>query len=210
MINKKEIGIIIASSLILAFSITFLESMSLFLYALLGVFIIIVVNIIGKKIAAYYFESEIEIDFWGLKRYGFKPNWKFKRPLQIGAFLPIISKIFFYPLKNFVWMASLVFEVKPKTYRAARRHGLYNFSEMTEDHIGIIAAVGILVNIFFAVAGYLIGFVEFAKLNLYFAFFNILPISDLDGNKIFFGSIILWSLLAAFVLIGLFCVVFII
>jgi Zn-dependent protease len=47
------------------------------------------------------------------------------------------------------------------------------------------------------------GFSEFSRLSIYFAFFNMIPISDLDGNKIFFGSLILWSFLAALVLIGL-------
>jgi hypothetical protein len=31
----------------------------------------------------------------------------------------------------------------------------------------------------------------------------MLPIADLDGNKIFFGSIVIWSFLAVLVLIGL-------
>jgi len=210
MINKKEIALIIATSLILAFSITLLESTKAFLCALLSVFIILLVNIIGKKITAYYLESEIELDFWGIKQYGFRPNFKFKKPAQIGVFLPIISKIFLYPIQNFVWMASLVFEVKPKVYRAAKRHGLYEFSEMTEYHLGVIAATGILINVLFAIIGYLTGFTDFAKLNLYFAFFNLIPISNLDGNKIFFGSIILWSFLTAIILIGLFCIAFII
>jgi Zn-dependent protease len=100
-------------------------------------------------------------------------------------------------------MACLVFDVKPKIYRAAKRHGLYSYSEMTESHIGLIAAVGVIASLVFAVIGYLMGFSEFSRLSIYFAFFNMIPISDLDGNKIFFGSLILWSFLAALVLIGL-------
>jgi len=73
---------------------------------------------------------------------------------------------------------------------------------MTEEHIGWIAAAGIAANLLFAVVGYLIGFSELARISIYFAFFNMLPLSDLDGNKIFFGSRILWSFLAALVLIG--------
>ena len=40
-------------------------------------------------------------------------------------------------------------------------------------------------------------------INFWFAFFNMLPISELDGNKIFFGSIVFWSFLAILTLIGL-------
>ena len=102
-------------------------------------------------------------------------------------------------------MASLVFDVKAKAYHAAKRHGIYSFSEMTEEHIGRIAAAGIFVNLVLAIAFYFIGGdfgTLFAKLNILFAFFNMIPISDLDGNKIFFGNLVLWSFLAIVTLIG--------
>ena len=72
--------------------------------------------------------------------------------------------------------------------------------------MGLIAASGIFANLFFAIIGYLVGgpfFTLFSLLNIWMAFFNIIPISDLDGNKIFFGSLILWSFLAALTIIGL-------
>ncbi|MFH1612733.1 MAG: hypothetical protein ABIB46_03245, partial [bacterium] len=69
--------------------------------------------------------------------------------------------------------------------------------------IAYIAAAGIFVNLLFAFLAYLIGFSEFAKLSIWFAFFNMIPISNLDGNKIFFGSKVLWSFLATITLIAL-------
>ena len=74
---------------------------------------------------------------------------------------------------------------------------------MTEEHIGLIAASGIFANLFLGIIGYLIGFPLFAKLSIWFAFFNMIPISNLDGNKIFFGNLVLWSFLAIITLIGL-------
>ena len=136
-----------------------------------------------------------------MERYGFKAHHYFKRPFPIGIFLPIIVSL--VSAGRLFWMAAMTFDVKPKIYRAAKRHGLYSFSEMTEFHIGLIAAAGVLINLLAAVIGYFLGFSEFARLNIYFAFFNMLPISDLDGNKIFFGNIVLWSFLAIIVLIGL-------
>lgn len=203
MINRKEILVILVVSIILAFSISIVETWNIFLSALLAVFLVILINIFAKKVAAYYLDSEAEIKLWEIERYGFKPTRYFRRPFPAGAFFPLISKIFLFPLGSFVWMASLVFEVKPKAYRAAKRHGLYSFSEMTEMHLGRIATVGISANLLFALIGYLIGFDEFARINLYYAFFNMLPISDLDGNKIFFGSILGWAVLATIILIAL-------
>ena len=203
MFNQREILSVLVVSIVTGFAISLVETWDLFLYSLLAVFLVIMINIVGKKIASYYLDSEVEVKIWEIERYGFKPEAIFKKPFPIGAFLPLVSKILLFPLGSFVWMASLVFDVKPKAYRAAKRHGLYSFSEMTELHEGKIAATGIIANLLFAVIGYLIGFDEFARINLYYAFFNMLPISDLDGNKIFFGSFISWAVLATIVLIGI-------
>ena len=201
MFNKREVVIIGIISIILAFIFSFAKEISTFFYFFVAIFFLIFINSIAKKISSYYLDSEIEIRLWEVKRYGFKPHKHFKRSFPSGIFFPLITAV--ASLGYFVWMASLIFEVKPKIYRAAKRFGLYSFSEMTEYHIGLIAASGVLINLFFAVIGYLTGFSDFAKLNIYYAFFNIIPFSDLDGNKIFFGSVVLWSFLAALILIGL-------
>ena len=210
MINKKEIAFLILISIITAFAIAlsknFVIGLKLFLFALLGVFLLILVNILVKKSTAYFLESEIEIKIWEIKRFGFKTDQYWKKAFPLGAFIPLISKIFFFSLNGFVWMASLVFDVKAKAYHAAKRHGMYSFSEMTEEHIGRIAAAGIFANLILAVLFYFIGGdfgTLFAKLNIWFVFFNMIPISDLDGNKIFFGNLVLWSFLAIVTLIGL-------
>ena len=201
MFTKKEVAIIGIISIILAFIFSFLEGITTFFYFFIAILFVIFINSIAKKISSYYLDSEIEIRLWEVKRYGFKPHKHFKRSFPSGIFFPLITAL--VSLGYFVWMASLIFEVKPKIYRAAKRFGLYSFSEMTEQHIGLIAASGVLINLFFAIIGYLTGFSDFAKLNIYYAFFSIIPFSDLDGNKIFFGSVVLWSFLVALILIGL-------
>lgn len=201
MINKNEILAIGVITLILAFTISLLKSMEIFLYTLLTVFLIIAINLIAKKVVSFHFGTEIEVKIWEIKRYGFKPSRYFKKPFPAGAFFPIIVTAFSFGY--LIWMASLAFEVKANIYRKAKRHGLYVFSEITEGHIGKIAAAGVLANLVFSILGYLIGYPDFARLNIYFAFFNMLPLSNLDGNKIFFGSVVLWSFLASIVLIGL-------
>lgn len=201
MFNKKEVAIIGIISIILAFIFSFTKETSSFFYFFGAIFFIILINSIAKKISSYYLDSEIEIRLWEVKRYGFKPHKHFKKSFPSGILFPLITAL--ASLGYFIWMASIIFEVKPKIYRAAKRFGLYSFSEMTEHHIGLIAASGVLINLFFALIGYLVGFSDFAKLNIFYAFFNIIPLSDLDGNKIFFGSVVLWSFLAALILIGL-------
>jgi Zn-dependent protease len=201
MLNKKEGVIIIVTALILAFSISIMNlSWNTFSSALLIVFIILALNIAAKKVMGYYVESDVEIKLWEMQRYGFKAHQYFKKAIPIGAIIPILSSLITFG--HFKWLAAMVFEVKPKVYRAAKRHGLYNFSEMTEYHIGLIAATGILINLLAAAIAYFLGFSEFARISIYFAFFNMIPISDLDGNKIFFGSLTLWAFLACLTLIA--------
>ena len=208
MLNSKEIASILAITIILGFTISLLTSTTAFLYAVCSIFIITLLSTLAKKTASSYFDSEIEIKIWEIKKYGFKPHRTFKKPFPAGAFFPIIITAFSAGLIN--WFACLTFDVKAKIHRAAKRHGLYSFSEMTEHHIGLIAASGIFLNIILAILGYLFNFPEFSRLNIYYAFFNMLPLSELDGNKIFFGSLVLWCFLATLVLIGLCCALFII
>ena len=199
MLNKKEIISMIIAILVITLSISFLNINTL-LIVFLSIFFVIIINVFAKKAISYYLDSKINIKLWEIKRYGFKPEQEFKRPFPAGIFFPIIFSALSFG--NLMWLASLVFEIKPKIYRAAKKHGLYSFSEITEFQIGLIAAAGILANLIFAVIGYLAGWPVFAKLNIWFAFFNMIPISDLDGNKVFFASLVLWSFLASIVLIG--------
>ena len=205
MFNKKEILLILGIAVIFALALSFLKGLDIFLSSLLLAFLVLIINFVSKKVSSFYLDSKIEIKLWKIKRMGFMhflslnpfssthPSRKFKNPFPAGVLFPLLSS--FFTLGTFTWLGALVFETKPRVYRAAKKHHLYNFSEMTEGHIGLIAASGILANLLFALIGYLTGFSDFAALNVYYAFFNLLPISDLDGNKIFFGNWVLWVFL---------------
>lgn len=204
MFKLKEIQQIFIAIIFIFFSISLFRKISLLPYLFIFSFLIIFVNLIGKKIASFYFDSEIEIKIWEIQRYGFRPKDYLKKPFKLGIFLPLITSIIFLgKIGSFVWLAPLIFNIKPTIQKTARRHGLYTYSEITEDQMGLIAAIGIFANLFFAIIGYLIGSPEFSRLNIYFAFFNLIPISNLDGNKIFFGNFILWAFLSIITLIGL-------
>ena len=216
MLDKKELAYIVVASLIVGFAVS-IRNLENVLQGIFFVFVIISANFAAKSVMARYFESEIEVKFWEMRQYGLMgalsggaihPSKYFKKPVPIGGIVPIITSVI--SLGYFAWMAALVFDIKAKVYRAAKRHGLYSFSEVSEEHMAYMAASGILINFALAILGYLLGFSEFAKLNIYYAFFNLIPISELDGNKIFFGEIVLWSFLASVSLVGLSYVFFIV
>lgn len=206
MLNKREILNIVIIIFILALSISLFNFREAFLPTLLAIAIIIILNVGLKKLTSHYLDIKMDVKMWEIKQWGFKAHFRFKNLVNLGILVPFILKVVSLGYLNFT--ASLVFDVKAKVYRAAKKHGLYAFSEISEAQIGAIAAVGVAGNIIASIVGYLIGFPDFARLNLGFAFWNLLPISNLDGNKIFFGSMVLWCFLMLLVLIGLFLSIF--
>jgi Zn-dependent protease len=198
IVKKEEILVILGSILILALSAS-MRNLKLFFWTLLSFFIILIVNIGAKKITAYYLDAQLETRIWEVKNFIPRKNKETTKQFPLGAFLPIVSSLLTFGY--ITWLAPLTFEVKPKSSRVAKRVGLYNFSEMTEDHIAFIAAAGIIANLVLAFIGYFAGFENFALFNILFTFFNLIPISTLDGNKIFFGKQSLWIILSVITLI---------
>jgi len=200
MLNKKEFISILSVTIMLSIIISLLESWEIFGGILLAIFGVILVNVFAKKITAHYLATEVEITTWEWSRWGYKQHQKLKSPIPFGIILPLIIKVLSIGILN--WMACLTFEVKGKIYRAAKKHGIYSFSEVTEKEMGWIASAGIWANLIFATMGYFMGFSLFANLNLAYAFYNLIPLSNLDGSKIFFGSIPNWAFLAIISTIG--------
>lgn len=197
MLNKKEILSILGVTFVLGIIISLIETWEIFGITLGLIFAVILTNVIFKKVTAFYIDTDVEINTWEWSRFGYKKHHHFRKPVPGGILIPLLVKFFSVGLIN--WMACLTFEVRGKTYRSAKRHGIYSFSEVSEKEMGWIASAGIWANIILAIIGYLIGtdiFLQFAKLNLIYAFFNIIPISNLDGSKIFFGNKINWMFLA--------------
>lgn len=217
MLNKKEIFSILLISLVLGTIISVdsksIEELQKVIIPTIGIVaLVILINVISKKVTAHYFDSEVEIRTWEFQRMltynpfskkfgGYRPHEKMKSKFAAGFFIPLIIKVVSFGLVN--WMASLTFEVKGTIYRARRKFGMYQYAEVTEDEMAWIAFIGIMANIFFAILGYLINAPMFSKINLMYAFYNTIPLSDLDGTKMIFGRIQLWWIAAIISSIGL-------
>ncbi|MEM4625424.1 MAG: hypothetical protein QXJ28_01490 [Candidatus Pacearchaeota archaeon] len=196
MINYKEVVHILIAIVVATFVLSFSFIMkgefhySLLLFNLLAVAIVISINILGKKFAAYYYEAKIEVNTWMWQRYGFMRHKHFKKPIPAGVLVPFFVSLLSFG--NFIWLALMEFDVYSTAARASRRHGKYRFTEMTDIHIGLIAAAGVVFNLIFSIILYLIGLPEISKISIYYALFSLVPFGNLDGTKIFFGSVVLW------------------
>jgi len=190
--NLKEVGYILTAVIILFVVVNFNGfirnnfSLLSLLYSILVIIVVLLTNILAKKLAAYYYQAKIEIQPWKLYRYWFKRSQHFNKPIYAGIFIPVIFSIISYGY--FLWLAVLEFDVYSTTARVSKMHGTHRFTEMTEFHIGMIAAAGVLANLILAVISYILGSPEITRLSVFFACFSLVPIGSLDGTKIFFSS----------------------
>ena len=188
--DEKEILIIILASIILAITVAF-RNHNIFYTALISFLIIIGINVLVKKIVGYNLETAVKTKFWSWYRFGLRTDMHFKKPVPM-IWLPLVLVLFTKGF--FLWLGILEFDIKAKTERVSRRHGLYRFTDVTEWHMAWIATWALIANLIFAIAGYIMGFELFAKLSIYFIVWSTIPISKLDGSKIFYGSRILWTI----------------
>ncbi|MDP2947587.1 MAG: hypothetical protein Q8N88_05725, partial [Nanoarchaeota archaeon] len=132
----------------------------------------------------------VKIKWWSVYQYGFRKDSHFKRHLPM-FWLPLIISLI---SRGYLWwLAILEFDVTSKVERVSKKHGLYRFAEVTEWHVAGIAVAGIITNLVLAIIGYIIGFEKFAELGIYYTAWLMLPLSGLDGSKIFFASRKLWA-----------------
>lgn len=197
----KEMLTIVLAIIILAAITSYKKAPEYIIVSLISFFIIITINIYIKKLTANSFEADITIKPWSMYYFGFRRYSHFKEPVPM-----IWVPIFFTLLTNakIWWLAVLQFDVKAKPERTTKRDGLYRFTEMTDWDIGLIALSGLTANIIIGVISYIIGigyFEYFAKLNIYYATWSLLPISNLDGTKILFGSKTIWIITTTITLI---------
>ena len=186
--DKKEVFTILLAALILALATSF-KNTAIFYSASLCFLIILSINILAKKIIGFHFETYVKTKFWTWHQFGLRKDMHFKSPIPM-AWLPLLLALF--TKGHLLWLGILEFDIKAKTERVAKRHGLYRFTEVTEWHMAWITIWGILANLIFALAAYILGFELFAKLSIYFIAWSIIPLGRLDGSKIFYASRALW------------------
>lgn len=172
-----------------------------FLWLLLLGGVVILVNVLTKKVVAYAVDSEVEIKTWMWQRYGIYERSYLKKSIPLGFLLPLLLSLITLGYVKF--LAFLEYDVYASKARASKRIGTVRFSELTESHIGAVGGFGILANLVLAVVAYFLGVGELARLSIYYAFANVLPVSRLDGVKIFFGSRVAWFVLAVLSVLGL-------
>ncbi len=161
--------------------------------------IIISIHVYVKKGFAYMLDCNVEHRIWHVFRIGWREHHHFKKEIPFGIIIPLIFTAF--SLGLFKIMTFLTYETRALKHRAAKRFGFYSFTEVTDWDNGLIGASGIIALMVVSIVGYILGFESLSKMAAYYVLFNMIPISNLDGTQIFFGSRIIWSVLGLISLI---------
>tara|TARA_Y100000310_G_scaffold332213_1_gene407383 strand:- start:126 stop:758 length:633 start_codon:yes stop_codon:yes gene_type:complete len=192
--TKKEIIWIIIAILIGGFVIEMSEQLQLNLIGLLWAAIIILVSVFAKKITSSIYNIKIEHKIWSLKQFGWIKSAHFKKAVPMGLILPFfVSIVSLGIIKPFTLLQFDAENLKKK--RVLRKRGAHRYSEINDSDLAFTSTWGFWALILLAIIASLIKQPELAKYSIYYGLWNLLPISQLDGSKLFFGSLINWVLL---------------
>jgi Zn-dependent protease len=200
---KNELPYILAAVLLMfvVSGLGFILSNNIEMVAQVFIFSIVVicVPVIARKAVAYSLDSSVEHRLWGVYQYGIKPDMHFKKEVPFGLIIPLIFSIISLGLVKI--MTFITYETRALKHRAAKRFGYYSYTEMTDWHNGLIGAAGIISALLISLIAYFPGWEYLSKMAAYYAFWNMLPLWDLDGTQIFFGNKIVYSILGIITLI---------
>lgn len=202
--TKKEIVWIIIAILIMGFMISFSLSPTYSLKILLISAIIILTSTITKKIAGEIFSIKVEHKVLDFQRWGYYRRSHFKNPIPMGLILPFFFSIISLGIiKPFTLLQFNAENIYKKRIQRARGESKYRRTEINESDLGFTAAWGFWALILLAVIGYFLKQPELTKYSIYYGIWNLIPLGNLDGIKLFFGSLINWILLVIVYIIGL-------
>jgi len=213
IITKKEFAWIIIAIIISAFVMGLTESLIYdvveFIMLLIIAALILGTSVITKKIAGEHYCIQIEHKIWEFQRFGYYERSRFKKPFPIGLILPFA--VAFFTLGTLKPLTFLQFDAKNlHRKRLLRQRGSkqgQRKQEINESDLAFTAAWGFYALLLLAIIGALIKVPELTLYTLTYNLWNLIPFGQLDGTKIFFGSILNWAILVILSIIGLLLVI---
>jgi len=192
--TKKEYVWTLIAIIILGFIIEFSIEYTLTIRGFVYAAVIIISSILIKNLASEYFYVDIEHKVWEWKQWWFTKRAHFKKPIPIGLIIPFFIAFVFLGTAKI--MTILQFDGKPSKKRILKARGSLRKQEVNESDFAFISAWGAWGLILLAIVASLIKQPELAKYSIYYGFWNLLPIGQLDGMKLFIGSFFNWVFLA--------------
>lgn len=151
--------------------------------------LIIAAAVFAKKLVAQKIDVDIEHKIFGLQRYWFYKKAYFKKPLPIGAILPLILTAVSGGLIKMFTL--LQFDSTALVSKASKGGGGPNVrtAEINEADLGLIAFWGTIVILAVSlIANFFTQTADLAKYALYYSIWNIIPFGQLDGMKLLMSA----------------------
>ncbi len=206
--KKTEIKHIFISTLIIGFifsynNFTIVNWLRLTILAALT----LIIGESVRKIIARRKGCETEYQLWQIKKYGITKSAKFPikifnkkiKSIYIGIILPLITV--FLSIGYIKLMITGTSQAKEVILKRVSK----KYARITEFETAIIALAGPMTYILLALifkSLSLPGFEPFIEMNYLLALYSMIPLSKLDGAKIFFGSLPLYVFSAIFIIVS--------
>lgn len=147
--------------------------------------LVILTNFFGLRLAANYFGAEINPEIFGSYRL------KMLKEKKRGA-RPVFSSFFLTPIFPFLVMLISNGTLPMPLFYTFSHKVKYNLGSSLmyteEKQLSFISIISILFNLLLLSIFLMIGLDKGVVISTWFIFWNLLPITDLIGSKIFFGS----------------------
>jgi len=167
-----------------------------FLRVTLVVMVAFLTKELVRKLVAKAQGFETEYSLWNVSRFGFKPT-SVKKPVPVGIIISLIVTIVTMGKLFMVAVGSYDLIINKHSRFGRKTVHINDYDEAK------IALVGPLVNIALMIVFQLFNrngmFDQFVFINGMIALFHMIPVSNLDGAKIFFGSKVLYLFSLAFI-----------
>jgi hypothetical protein len=216
LFDKVEIKNIAIASIVLGFIFsfrkwgygeTFIFSVGIYnlIFTTISSALVLLIYQIAHKSIAKMYGCKSTFRIWGIKRFWFNKRSKISnlrifgkrfRTLKIGIILPLILAFFSNGIIKFCAIGSSeVSEIKVQ--RTGKK-----YKYLSDFDTAVIHLTGPISLLFLALI--LSGFSQFeeiTKISYFVAIFSMMPLSQLDGSKIFFGSPFLYISSLAFMIL---------
>ena len=173
---------------------------NLFLVFLI-VSLVVLFNVLGLKLAARYYGTEIKMKTWNSQK--FKGANSFAKKLFLIYNTPILNIIATLLSNGRIYLTNVIsFDYKKEVLGR-------KFQYLTYFNMGIIVFFGLLFNLILMWIFKVFNFDLGLKISFWFILFNLVPISELYGSKILAGSITFYIFCLVFFVLNIILLQFI-
>ena len=207
MFKLKELVHLVLAVVLFSFLIWSFSDPGRILFSFIVSSVVILVNVLAKKLTGRYLHLGVEMKIWELKRWGYYQRSELKKGVPVGVFIPFL--VAFVSIGAIKVLTFLQTEVSTTIRRVVKKRGGFDrYAELTEWDNWKVIASGMFFNLGLVFV-YLIFkndlTLEIAKYSVYYVMWNLLPIGKLDGMKILSVGFKWWFFvwILAFLALGL-------